>query len=76
VIISGGGVEGLAAWVATAEPNSHERNTRLYWAACRAHEQSLPTDELLAAAISTGLSQSEATNTINSARTAPPRRSA
>jgi hypothetical protein len=72
----GGDIGGLVAFVSEAGPDSHERNTRLYWSACRAHEQGLPTDELLAAAVAQGLPVSEAGNTIASAHHAPPRRPA
>jgi Bifunctional DNA primase/polymerase, N-terminal len=69
-----GDIAGLVAFVAEATPESHQRNTRLYWAACRAHEQGLPTDELFAAAVAQRLPASEAKNTIASAHNAPPRR--
>src|SRR5215211_1232574 len=74
ITFGGGDIGGLVAFVAEAAPDSHERNTRLYWSACRAHEQGLSTDELLAAAVAGGLPASEAGNTIASARHVPPRR--
>ncbi|GHH69901.1 DNA primase [Streptomyces sulfonofaciens] len=51
---------------------SHEgqRNTRLFWAACRAHENGLAetlTAPLVAAALQTGLTEQEARTTIASA---------
>lgn len=59
---------GLIRTVADAREGS--RNQFLYWAACRAHERGSPPAllaELLAAAMNTGLSESEARQTIQSA---------
>ena len=66
-----GDLAALAGFVGNA--GDHERNSKLYWASARAHEDGLPTDELLAAAVGRGLSPSEASKTITSACTAPPR---
>jgi Bifunctional DNA primase/polymerase, N-terminal len=60
------GIGGLVGFVQKSEPGG--RNDALHWAACRAHEKNLPTDELLAAAVARGLPEQEATNTIQSAR--------
>lgn len=60
-----GGGEALARFVASARPG--ERNHVLFWAACRAVEQHLDTDPLVAAALDTGLPQSEVDRTIRSA---------
>jgi hypothetical protein len=54
-----------------AETPKGNRNNALFWAACRACEDGLLDeiqDQLLAAAISTGVSESSALRTINSAR--------
>jgi hypothetical protein len=64
-------IGGLAAFVQAAAQG--ERNNALYWAACRAHEDSLPIDQLQAAAEAAGLPAAEAAKTIASARTAPRR---
>ncbi|MFE4665938.1 bifunctional DNA primase/polymerase [Streptomyces sp. NPDC056716] len=65
---SGGNGQGLVQFVAAA--HAGQRNTRLFWAACRAYEngigQSL-TPSLIDAAVSTGLSEREARATIASA---------
>ncbi len=58
----------LADWVATRPEGN--RNSGLYWAACRAVEDGLDPDGLLLAAVMAGLSETEAKNTINSARKA------
>lgn len=58
----------LVEFVARAQPEN--RNHALYWAACRAAEEGvLPalTNQLIAAAISTGLPETEARGTVNSA---------
>jgi hypothetical protein len=60
-----GALDGLVRFVAAA--GQGERNHSLYWAAARAHEKGLPTEPLLAAARSIGLSEKEATQTIASA---------
>jgi Bifunctional DNA primase/polymerase, N-terminal len=65
---------GLVGFVERAQPGG--RNTALYWAACRAHEQGLSTGELLAAAITGGLAEAEASRTIASGNCAPQRRPA
>src|SRR5688500_8284211 len=71
---STGDLGGLVGFVANAEVG--DRNNSLYWAACRAHEQGLPTGELLAAAVARGLSEADAADTIASASRAPQRRTA
>jgi hypothetical protein len=68
-----GEIGGLAGFVENAEPGG--RNTALFWAACRAYEQGLPTGDLLAAAIADGLSEAEASRTIKSASQPRERRS-
>jgi Bifunctional DNA primase/polymerase, N-terminal len=62
---SGGDIGGLVGFLANAQPG--ERNNALFWAANRAAENGLPTDELLATAVSIGLSEQEAARTIQSA---------
>jgi hypothetical protein len=61
-------VNRLAAWVERLEEGN--RNSGLYWAACRALEagQAAELDEIAAAAASTGLSEREITRTVDSAR--------
>jgi hypothetical protein len=63
----GSGTAGLVAFVSRLEEG--ERNRGLFWAACRAvdegHAEVL--DDLVAAAIRTGLSKTEATRTVTSA---------
>ncbi|MBZ3907693.1 bifunctional DNA primase/polymerase [Streptomyces griseiscabiei] len=59
---------GLIHFVLTAQAG--QRNTRLFWAACRAYENGLGpdlTDALLEAAVRTGLTEREARSTIASA---------
>lgn len=58
----------LAAWVETLEEGN--RNSGLFWAACRAVEagEHGVLDDLAAAAAKTGLSEREITRTISSAR--------
>lgn len=58
----------LAVWVTgLAEGN---RNNGLYWAACRAVEGGHDPDALVLAAVTAGLSETEASRTIDSARRA------
>ncbi|GLF95792.1 bifunctional DNA primase/polymerase [Streptomyces yaizuensis] len=60
--------EGLVRFVRTA--HAGQRNTRLFWAACRAYENGIGeslADDLAAAAVDTGLSDQEARATIASA---------
>jgi hypothetical protein len=63
----GSGTAGLVAFVARLEEG--ERNRGLFWAACRAVEEGHAEvlDNLVAAAIATGLSKTEATRTVASA---------
>jgi len=56
-----------------AEAPEGERNRRLYWAACRAHESGMDPAPLLDAAVAVGLTESGARATIASAAKAPPR---
>jgi hypothetical protein len=60
-----GNVSGLVGFLGGAQPG--ERNTKLFWAALRATEKGLPTDELLTTAIQIGLPEREAARTIKSA---------
>ena len=66
----GGDLSGLVAWTAALDPDGHNRNDGLFWAACRAAEAG--NDDILAqladAARSTGLSAAEISRTIDSAR--------
>ena len=65
---SGSGTAGLVAFVSRLEEG--ERNRGLFWAACRAMDEGHAgaLDDLVAAAIRTGLSKTEATRTVASAR--------
>ncbi|PBC62695.1 DNA primase [Streptomyces sp. Tue6028] len=72
--------QGLVQFVLAAHEG--QRNTRLFWAACRAYENGIGTeltDPLVEAAVRTGLTEREARSTIASAARmtapAPPRRS-
>lgn len=60
-----GDAGGLVGFLAHTGPGG--RNTALHWAACRAHEQGLPTEDLLTAAVAVGLPEAEASRTIDSA---------
>jgi hypothetical protein len=64
----------LVAWVERLEPGN--RNSGLFWAACRATESGQPglLDDLAAAAARTGLPDREITRTIASAWRSAPRR--
>ncbi|MGW0610283.1 bifunctional DNA primase/polymerase [Streptomyces sp. NPDC002788] len=65
---AGGHGQGLVQFVLAAHEG--QRNTRLFWAACRAYEDGIGpalVDPLVAAAIDTGLSEREARATIASA---------
>lgn len=65
---AGGNGHGLIHFVLTAHEG--QRNTRLFWAACRAYENDLGpeiTNALIEAAIHTGLAEREARSTIASA---------
>ncbi|MDG4864865.1 primase alpha helix C-terminal domain-containing protein, partial [Streptomyces sp. T-3] len=60
--------EGLVHFVLGARVG--QRNTRLFWAACRAYENGIGESlapELTAAAVQTGLTEREAQSTIASA---------
>jgi Bifunctional DNA primase/polymerase, N-terminal len=72
--VPSGDLGGLVGFVEGSEVGG--RNAALYWAACRAHEQDLPTEDLLAAAVARGLPEAEASRTIASASRAPLRRPA
>lgn len=61
-----GTITGLINTVAKAVEG--ERNSTLYWAACRAYEQGLEATDLIPAAQATGLAESEITATLRSAR--------
>ncbi|MEU8524851.1 MULTISPECIES: bifunctional DNA primase/polymerase [Streptomyces] len=68
--------EGLIAFVLAAHEG--QRNTRLFWAACRAYENGLGNsfaERLVSAALHTGLTEEEARATLASAArlTTPPR---
>lgn len=67
----GGGLDALIRFVATA--GQGERNRRLYWAACRAHEAGLDPNPLIDAAVHTGLTSVAARATVASAQRAPAR---
>jgi hypothetical protein len=69
-----GDLAGLVGTVANTEVGG--RNSALFWTACRAPEEGLPAEELLAAAVARGLSEAEASRTIASASRAPQRRPA
>jgi hypothetical protein len=60
-----GNAEGLIRTVAEAQEG--ERNARLYWAACRAVDDSLDPEILRAPALAAGLSDSEISRTLASA---------
>jgi len=67
---AGGDLNHLLTWVASLQPDSHNRNDGLFWAACRAAEAG---DEavlagLAIAARATGLTNREIRRTIDSAR--------
>jgi hypothetical protein len=55
----------LGVWVSQLNPG--ERNTGLYWAACRAAEIGLDLEPLIIAAVTTGLSERDARATVTSA---------
>jgi hypothetical protein len=62
----GGDIGGLTEWVAV-QPEGN-RNAGLYWAARRAVEEGLDPTALVLAAVTAGLSETEAHRTIDSAR--------
>ncbi|MEU9332970.1 bifunctional DNA primase/polymerase [Streptomyces sp. NPDC048290] len=65
-----GAVGGLGLLHFVAAAHAGQRNTRLFWAACRAYENGIGQDllpSLIDAAVSTGLSEREARATIGSA---------
>ncbi|MFG2027057.1 bifunctional DNA primase/polymerase [Streptomyces sp. NPDC048825] len=66
---TGGHGQGLVQFVATAHEG--QRNTRLFWAACRAYENGIGdelVEPLVDAALQVGLSEREARSTVGSAR--------
>lgn len=63
--VPSGDLGGLVGFVESAEVGG--RNNALHWAACKAHQEGLPTAELLAAATGRGLPEAEAARTIASA---------
>lgn len=67
-----GKIDPLILFVAGSQEG--ERNKRLYWAACRAHEAGLDPEPLVEAAVGIGLSHLDATATVRSAEHAAPRR--
>lgn len=70
----GGSIEPLVQFVLGAGTGDGERNNRLYWACCRAHEKGLDPTPLVDAAVSLGLTQMAADATARSAAQAPARR--
>lgn len=67
-----GGIDGLVKWLLDAEEG--DRNRRLYWTACRAHEAGIDPAPLIDAAQANGTPYAEAKATVDSAAKAPPRR--
>ncbi|GAA2653629.1 bifunctional DNA primase/polymerase [Streptomyces vastus] len=66
---AGGHGQGLVQFVAAAHEG--QRNTRLFWAACRAYENGIGdelVEPLVDAALQVGLSEREARSTVGSAR--------
>ncbi|MER5227531.1 bifunctional DNA primase/polymerase [Streptomyces flaveus] len=66
---AGGHGQGLVQFVAAAHEG--QRNTRLFWAACRAYENGIGdelVEPLVEAAVQVGLSEREARSTVGSAR--------
>lgn len=68
---SGGSIAHLVAFVASSPEGT--RNSRLYWAACRAHEIGADPAPLIDAAVSIGLVHGAAEATVRSAGRATPR---
>lgn len=66
-----GRIDPLILFVAGSEQG--ERNNRLFWAACRAHESGLDPEPLVEAAVGIGLSHHDALATVQSAEHAAPR---
>ncbi|HEX2301809.1 MAG TPA: hypothetical protein VHH34_25445 [Pseudonocardiaceae bacterium] len=69
-----GGIAPLVQFV--SESTEGERNRRLFWACCRAHERGLDTEPLIAAAVALGYSERAARRTAQSAAKRPPRKAA
>lgn len=67
----GGGLDTLVKFV--SESTEGERNARLYWAACRAHERGVDPQPLVDAAVAVGLVLGAALATVRSAANAAPR---
>ncbi|MGH7534723.1 MAG: bifunctional DNA primase/polymerase [Gemmatimonadales bacterium] len=72
-MVTGGSnsIDRLARWVAKSVEG--ERNRRLFWAACRAHEAGIDPGPLIDSAESVGLPTMEAFATVRSAANAAPR---
>lgn len=66
-----GRIDPLILFVAGSQEG--ERNKRLFWAACRAHEHGLDPEPLVEAAVNIGLSHHDAVATVHSAENAAPR---
>lgn len=66
-----GRIDPLILFVAGSQQG--ERNNRLFWAACRAHESGLDPEPLVDAAVGIGLSHLDAAATVRSAEHAAPR---
>ncbi|MDX3308977.1 bifunctional DNA primase/polymerase [Streptomyces sp. NPDC054884] len=67
---SAGGAHGRGLIQFVLAAHEGQRNTRLFWAACRAHENGIAaelTEDLITAAVHTGLTAREARETIASA---------
>lgn len=70
---AGRSADGLLRHVLGAGSEAGERNRRLYWACCRAHENGLDVGPLVDAAVGLGLVRAAAEATARSAANPPPR---